>query len=446
MSAETPDQNDLSSKPPRQGETPLALPSVSRRGLITGGAALAGGAALGAVTAGRAAAVQPPTIGMPPNVPEWSSYLGGSVDDEPYGSPSQYETDTVRRSVEWLTATRESSINFTPIHQLDGIITPNGVCFERHHGGWADIPPNEHRLMINGLVDKPLIFSMEDLMRFPPESRISFLECAANGGMEWRGAQLSGVQYTHGMIHCVQYTGVPLRYVLEEAGVKTNGKWILPEGADAAGMTRSIPMEKALDDCLLAYSMNGERLRPAQGYPLRLVVPGWEGNMWVKWIRRIEVGDEPWHHREETSKYTDLLEDGHARRFTWVMEPKSVVTNPSPQMPLKFKGHNVLKGMAWSGYGKVKRVDVTLDGGKNWQAARLDGPVLPKSVSRFYFEFDWDGKPLLVQSRVIDETGYVQPTIQALQEKRGVNSVYHNNSIQTWLVNASGEVENVRLG
>ncbi|MFO7805091.1 MAG: molybdopterin-dependent oxidoreductase, partial [Paracoccaceae bacterium] len=244
----------------------------------------------------------------------------------------------------------------------------------------------------------------------------------------------------------VMYTGVPLRLILEEAGVKTAGKWILPEGADASGMTRSIPMEKAMDDCLVAFKMNGEALRPEQGYPVRLVVPGWEGNMWVKWLRRIEVGDEPWHHREETSKYTDLLPDGTARRFTWEMDAKSVVTNPSPQAPLTHgPGPTVLTGVAWSGRGTVPRVDVTIDGGMTWHQARMSGPSLDKSMHRFYYEFDWDGSEMLIQSRAHDSTGYVQPTKNMLREVRGENSIYHNNGIQTWYVNEEGAAENVEI-
>ncbi len=225
----------------------------------------------------------------------------------PYGKPSKYEADVIRRDVPWLTASRESSVSFTPLHALDGIITPNGLCFERHHGGIAEIDPDDYRLIVHGMVEKPLIFTLADLKRFPRVNRIHFLECAANSGMEWRGAQLNGCQYTHGMIHCVEYTGVPLRVLLAEAGVKPNAKWLLAEGADAAAMTRSMPLEKALDDCLVAYRMNGEMLRPEQGYPARLVVPGWQGNMWVKWLRRLKLGDEPWFAREETSKYTDLM-------------------------------------------------------------------------------------------------------------------------------------------
>ena len=300
--------------------------------------------------------------------------------------------------------------------------------------------------MINGLVDKPLVFTMQDLMRFPRENHVYFLECAANSGMEWAGSQLNGCQFTHGMIHNVMYTGVPLRLLLEEAGVQTNGKWLMVEGADASGMNRSLPIEKALDDCLVAFKMNGEALRPEQGYPLRLVVPGWEGNMWIKWLRRIEVGDQPWHAREETSKYTDLLDNGTARRFTYEMDAKSVITNPSPQAPiLHGKGWTVITGVAWSGRGTIPRVDVTIDGGKNWHQARMDGPSLNKSMHRFYYEFEWDGSPLLLQSRAMDSTGYVQPTKNELRAIRGENSIYHNNGIQTWYVNENGEAENVEI-
>ncbi|AHM04589.1 Sulfur oxidation molybdopterin C protein [Roseibacterium elongatum DSM 19469] len=417
--------------------------SPSRRTFLTASAAAGGALASGQLVHAQAATPDPLITEAQP----WRQYLGAGVDAAPYGMPSPYESEVVRRTVPWLTADLVSSINFTPLHELDGIITPNGICFERHHGGAAEIDPADHRLMINGLVDTPMVFTMEDIMRFPRENHVYFLECAANTGMEWAGAQLNGCQFTHGMIHNVEYTGVPLRLLLEEAGVQTNGRWLLAEGADAAGMTRSIPMEKALDDCLVAFKMNGEALRVEQGYPLRLVVPGWEGNMWIKWLRRLEVGDEPWHHREETSKYTDLLEDGDARRFTWVMDAKSVITNPSPQAPiLHGPGPTVLTGIAWSGRGTIPRVDVTLDGGRNWHQARMSGPSLDKSMHRFYYEFDWDGSPLLLQSRAIDSTGYVQPTKEQLREFRGENSIYHNNGIQTWFVNENGEAENVEVG
>jgi sulfane dehydrogenase subunit SoxC len=416
------------------------LARQSRRGFL----AAAGGLAATALAQPARADGNP--ANQPPNVPEWTHSLGEGVAVRPYGKPSKFEKDVIRRDVEWLTVSRESSVSFTPLHELEGIITPNGLCFERHHGGVAEVDPADHRLMIHGLVERPLILTLDELKRYPRVNRIHFMECAANSGMEWRGAQLNGCQFTHGMIHCVQYTGVSLRTLLEEAGVKSNGKWLLVEGADAAAMDRSLPIEKALDDCIIAYKMNGEALYPEQGYPMRLVVPGWQGNLWVKWLRRIKVGDQPWQTREETSKYTDLLPNGKARRFTWAMDAKSVITSPSPQAPITHgRGFTIVSGLAWSGHGKVKRVDVSLDGGRNWWPARLDGLVLDKALTRFYYEFDWNGEPLLLQSRVQDETGYVQPTKAELRKLRGYNSIYHNNGIQTWHVQANGEVENVEV-
>ncbi|UFZ03724.1 sulfite dehydrogenase [Bradyrhizobium ontarionense] len=419
----------------------LSASRQSRRGFLTAAGGLAATALASSARAGAGNLAN-----QPPNVPEWTRTLGEGVAVRPYGKPSKFEKDVIRRDVEWLTASRESSVSFTPLHELEGIITPNGLCFERHHGGVADVDPADHRLMIHGLVERPLTLSLDELKRYPRVNRIHFMECAANSGMEWRGAQLNGCQFTHGMIHCVQYTGVSLRTLLEEAGVKTNGKWLLVEGADSASMDRSLPIEKALDDCIIAYKMNGEALYPEQGYPMRLVVPGWQGNLWVKWLRRIKVGDQPWHTREETSKYTDLLPNGKARRFTWSMDAKSVITSPSPQAPIKHgKGFTIVSGLAWSGSGKVRRVDVSLDGGRNWWPARIDGPVLDKALTRFYYEFDWNGEPLLLQSRVQDETGYVQPSKAELRKVRGYNSIYHNNGIQTWHVQANGEVENVEV-
>ena len=415
----------------------------SRRAFLKAG--LASGAA-----AMSSAAIAGPQSGnpanQPPNVPDWTRSLGDGVAVRAYGKPSKFEANVIRRDVEWLTASRESSVSFTPIHALDGIITPNGLGFERHHSGIAEIDPADYRLIVHGLVDKPLIFTLDDLKRMPRINRAHFCECAANSGMEWRGAQLNGCQYTHGMVHCVMYTGVTLKTLLDEAGLKPKAKWLLLEGGDAAAMTRSLPLAKALDDAIVAYRMNGEMLYPEHGYPARIVLPGWEANMWVKWLRRIEVGDAPWHHREETSKYTDLLENGKARRFTYVMDAKSVITSPSPQAPVNHKsGLTVLSGIAWSGRGKISRVDVSLDGGRNWRAAKIDGPVWDKAIARFYYEFEWDGSELLLQSRAMDETGYVQPSKSALRKIRGVNSIYHNNGIQTWHLHRNGEVENVEV-
>jgi sulfane dehydrogenase subunit SoxC len=416
---------------------------INRRGFLSAAGLAGAGIAMPRRASAAEAAKPDPLI---TEVQDWQRHLGDGVDKRPYGSPSKFENNVIRRHVPWLTASTESSVNFTPLHELDGIITPSGLCFERHHAGVAEIDPAKHRLMINGLVEKPLVFTMDDIKRMPRTSRICFLECSANSGMEWRGAQLNGCQFTHGMIHNVMYTGVPLKALLDEAGLRRNAKWLMLEGGDASGMNRSLPIDKGLDDVLLAFAMNGEALRPEQGYPLRAVIPGWEGSLWIKWLRRIEVGDQPWQTREETAKYTDLMADGRARKHTFIMDAKSVVTNPSPQAPLKYKGRNVLSGFAWSGRGTVTRVDVSLDGGRNWLIARIDGPVLDKSLTRFYVDFEWNGQEMMIQSRAMDSTGYLQPTRDELRKIRGVNSAYHNNGIQTWLVRGNGEAENVELG
>lgn len=412
----------------------------SRRAFLKGSIA-AGGAVFGA-SAARAAEPDP----LITEVQDWATGLGDGVDATPYGLPIQYESDVIRRNVEWLTADTISSINFTPIHALDGTITPQGCAFERHHSGAIELRKEDYRLMINGLVDTPLIFTYEDLERFPRENHVYFCECAANTGMEWAGAQLNGAQFTHGMIHNMEYTGVPLRTLLNEAGVQTEGKWVYVEGADASSNGRSIPLEKALDDVLVAFKANGEALRKEHGYPVRLVVPGWEGNMWIKWLRRVEVTTQAIESREETSKYTDTLANGTSRKWTWVMDAKSVVTSPSPQSPIKH-GHGplVVTGLAWSGRGAITGVDVSLDGGMNWQPARLAQPGQSKALTRFYLDIEWNGEEMFLQSRARDDTGYVQPSKAQLRDVRGENSIYHNNCIQTWWVKPNGEAENVEV-
>jgi len=406
------------------------------------------GRALAAASAGLLipAAVRAETeASAPPADASWSQELGPGVDDRPYGQPSRYVKDVIRRNVPWLTATTESSVSFTPLQDQPGIITANGLFFERHHAGRPSVDPATHRLMIHGLVDRPLLFSVQDLQRFPSVSAIHFLECPANGGMEWRGPQLNSLQFTHGMVGCAEWTGVRLSTLLEETGIKKDARWVLAEGADGAHMTRSVPMEKCLDDCLVVYGQNGEALRPEQGFPIRLLVPGWQGNINVKWLRRLEVGSAPWFTREETAEYTELMPDGLARAFTWVLFAKSVVTFPCPEKPLSGPGLYEVRGLAWSGKGRVKQVDVSFDGGINWTPARLQEPVLSKALTRFTVDWPWDGKPALVQSRAIDETGFVQPTIGELRKARGVSGIYNNNSIQTWKVKPDGSVFNVQL-
>ena len=416
----------------------------SRRQFLSGAA---GAGVVGAAVA-TSAASDGGTQGDPliTQVQDWAIGHGDGVDITPYGLPIDFESDVVRRNVGWLTADTVSSVNFTPIHALDGTITPQGCAFERHHSGAISLSKPDYRLMINGLVDQPLVFTYADLERFPRENHVYFCECAANTGMEWAGAQLNGAQFTHGMIHNMEYTGVPLRLLLQEAGVQAAGSWVFVEGADASSNGRSIPMEKVLDDCLVAFKANGEALRREHGYPVRLVVPGWEGNLWIKWLRRIEVTDAPVESREEISKYTDLLGNGIARKWTWEMDAKSVITSPSPQSPIRHgPGALVVAGLAWSGRGGITQVDVSLDGGVNWVAARLAGHGHDKGLMRFYLDTGWDGKEMLLQSRARDSTGYVQPTRDALREIRGLKSVYHNNGIQTWRITPDGRVENVEV-
>ncbi|WP_019557310.1 sulfite dehydrogenase [Thiomicrorhabdus arctica] len=376
--------------------------------------------------------------------------LGFGVRKYPYGMPSPFEKEVQRRTLEWLTPDSMASITMSPIHQLNGIITPNGLHFERYHGGVPTINPDDHRLVIHGLVERPLIFTMDDLKRFPSISRIHFIECPANGALEWKGVQLNSVQWTHGMMSCVEYTGVRLSDLLKEAGIKPEGKWIIPEGADASGMSRSVPVELAMDDCFVAYAQNGEALRREQGYPIRLVVPGCEANMWVKYLRRIMVHDVPIQHREETSKYTELMPDGTAQRFSWYMEANSVITYPSPDFKMQGPGKYYIRGLAWSGRGKVANVDISIDGGKNWKEAHFTSVVLDKAWTRFEMEWEWDGSEAFLMSRVTDETGYVQPPMPQMRNLEGTNNVYHRTAMVTWRVHGwdqgknGGMIENVQ--
>ena len=415
---------------------------LDRRQFIKKSVLATGGAIVGnTLSPGATASIE----SLPPHVPNWTRSTGPGVGTHPYGMPSSHEAHVIRRTVPWLTASPVSSVSFTPLHELDGIITPNGVAFERHHAGMTNVNPEHHRLIIHGLVERPLVLTMDDIVRFPSVSKIHFIECAANGGMEWRGAQMEALQFTHGMLSCCEWTGVPLSTLLSEVGVKPEGQWILAEGADGAAMTRSIPLQKALQDTLIVYAQNGEKLRPEQGYPLRLLNPGWEGNTSIKWLRRLKVGDQPWYTREETSKYTDLMPDGRARKFSWVQECNSVITFPCPEKPLRQRGFYEIRGLAWSGRGKIKRVDISFDGGANWTPARLKGLVLDKALTRFGFDWRWDGSSALIQSRAVDETGYVQPSFADMRVRRGVNSIYHRNAIHTWQLAATGEVKNVQI-
>jgi len=360
-----------------------------------------------------------------------------------YGQPSRFEDKVVRVGAAQPNALGTGATR-TPQHLLNGTLTPNGLHFERSHSGVPDIDPAQHRLLIHGLVERPLVFTLEALSRYPMESRIAFIECGGNSAAlnQKEPAQLNA-QALHGLLSCAEWTGVKLSTLLDEAGVEPAAKWVLAEGADAAGMSRSVPIEKALDDAMIALYQNGERLRPSNGYPMRLLLPGFEGNMQVKWLRRLKLIDAPAMTKDETSKYTLLTPDGKALQFVFPMEAKSVITQPSPGLNLRDPGFYEISGLAWSGYGKVAKVEVSVDGGKSWGLAALQAPVLSKALTRFRFPWRWDGGPAVLQSRTTDETGNVQPSRAELLARRGPKALYHFNAIACWGVAQNGEVTHV---
>ncbi len=416
--------------------------------------AFAGAAAAGAAPLALAQANPVPADGGDPNIlnlPEHTTGLGQPVVTDGYGKPSKYETNVQRRQSPGLTQTTQASVSFAPLQSLFGIITPSGLHFERHHQGWWDIDPSKHRLMLNGsdpsLMKTPKVFTMDEIMRLPSVSRIHFIECGANTAVEWGNVAVPTVQYTHGMVSCSEFTGVPLKILFDLCGVDyRRARYVLGEGADGSSMTRTIPMELVESgEVFVAYGQNGEMLRPENGYPLRLVVPGIQGVSWVKYLRRIEVGDMPYGAKDEAVHYMDLMPSGLHRQYTNIQECKSVVTTPSGGQVLLDKGFYNITGLAWSGKGRIRKVDVSVDGGRNWRPARIEGPVQNKSLTRFNIDWVWDGKPALIQSRATDDTGYVQPTYRQLRAVRGTRSIYHNNAVQTWLVQESGEVKNVQL-
>ena len=415
-----------------------------RRDFLRSAFAAAGAAATAAHAAPAPADGDPNIL----QLAQHSRALGQPVAmNDGYGKPSKYESNVRRRQSPGLTQTNQASVSFAPLQSLFGVVTPSGLHFERHHQGWWDIDPSKHRFMINGLVKTPKVFDMDEIMRLPAVSRFHFIECGANSAMEWGNVAVPTVQYTHGMLSCSEFTGVPLITLLQMAGADTKkGRFVLAEGADGAAQTRTIPMELIESgEVLVAYGQNGEMLRPEQGYPLRLVVPGVQGVSWVKYLRRVEVGDQPYGTKDETVHYVDLMPDGQHRQYTSIQECKSVVTTPSGGQVLLDKGFYNISGLAWSGRGKIKRVDVSVDGGRNWRTARLQGPVMSKCLTRFNIDWVWDGKPAIVQSRATDETGYVQPNYRQLRAVRGTRSIYHNNAIQSWLVEPTGEVKNVQV-
>ncbi len=419
------DNQSIDDLAPAAGNGLLDRRVFLRRGLTFGAAAFAAGGA-------RAA---------PDERPEWMREPG--LGFTPYGQPSAHEQATVR----WVAANSAApgnGISWTPLHRLEGIITPNGLHFERHHNGIPRIEPERHRLLIHGLVRRELFFSIPDLLRYPMRSRICFIECGGNSNAGWRRTPIQAAAgYFHGLASCSQWTGVPLSVLLQETGLQPGARWVIAEGADAIAMNVSLPLNKLLADALLAFYQNGERLRPENGYPVRLLVPGWEGVLNVKWLRRLHVTDRPVMARNETAKYTELLPSGKARQFTFVMDAKSLITSPSPGMTLEAPGLYQITGVAWSGRGAITRVDVSADGGNTWAPAALDEPVLPQCFTRFRIPWRWEGQPAILQSRAVDASGYVQPERAALIALRGRHGYFHYNAIVSWGVDEEGYLQHV---
>ncbi|MCA2969212.1 MAG: sulfite dehydrogenase [Acidobacteriaceae bacterium] len=361
----------------------------------------------------------------------------------PYGERAAAETNILRTATE-RTGSIGVGSSTTPLQELHGVITPSALHFERHHAGIPKIDPAKHTLLVHGLVAQPMEFTLDDLKRLPAVTRTHFIECSGNGGGELRGVAGATVEKSHGLLSCSEWTGVPLKFLLEQAGVKPEAKWVIAEGADACRMARSIPMAKCMEDALVVYGQNGEALRPGQGYPLRLLLPGFEGNSSVKWLDRLHVTEEPAQSNQETAHYTDLLPNGKARQFSFVMDTNSVITRPSGGQKIAGgAGFVEISGIAWTGNGKIKRVEVSTDGGKTWIDAALEEPVLSRSLVRFRAPWVWDGKDAVIQSRATDETGYLQPTRDEIVEARGMNSQYHYHGVKPWVVKADGSVTNV---
>ena len=401
---------------------------LSRRHLVR-----LGGAAAGAIIV--------PTQAAPLASEPWRS--GSGAPPSAYGRRSRF-AELERERVGGHPFGPAAGSASTPLQALNGVITPNSLHFERHHSGIPDIDPGRHRLTIAGQVRVPLAFDLNALLRYPMQSRILFLECSGNSYLNTMGdAQDLTAGTLSGLVSCAEWTGVPLSRLLEETGLGPDARWIVAEGADPSGNKRSLPIDLALDGAMIALYQNGEPIRPSQGFPMRLFVPGCEGNLSVKWLRTLEVTAQPAQSREETSKYTDLMADGRARQFSLRMDVKSLITSPSGRMHLPEHGIYEISGLAWSGHGAIRAVEVSADGGSTWAEADLQSEAEPLRPVRFRIPWRWNGAPARLQSRAVDTAGNVQPTRSVALAGRAPTAFYHYNGIQTWAVDDSGRVRNV---
>ena len=421
---------------------------VAANGLLDRRAFLRGGAALAAVMTGYT--VIKPAAAAPLADDPWS--LAPGAISPAYEKRSRFEEKVARTLSNPKGETRTSHAR-TPHHLINGSFTPNGLHFTIVHSGTPDIDPERHRLVIHGLVKRPLAFSLDALGRYPLVSRMTFVECGGNSAPLFSPQPVqASVQALHGLASCAEWTGVMLSSLLEEAGVEPKARWLIAEGADSLALSRSVPLGKALDDAMVALYQNGERLMPGNGYPMRLLLPGWEGNMNVKYLRRIKLVEQPAMSYYEARTYSQILPGGKAYKFYFVQEVKSFITHPSPGLKLDGPGVYEISGVAYSGYGRISKVMVSADGGRSWAQAALQEPVLSKAFTRFRVPWRWDGGPVVLQSRAWDEAGYAQPTrAQFVAERGETPSVppvtafpsQHFNSITSWAVDGKGEVRHV---
>jgi len=360
-----------------------------------------------------------------------------------YGQPGAQQKNTIR----WISAEPSSpgdGVSWTPLHDLEGTITPNGLHFERHHNGVPEIDTDTWELSVHGMVEQALAFDLNSLHRYPLQSKIAFIECGGNSNSLWYPTPVqTSAGYMHGLLSCSEWTGVSLSHLLSEAGVKPDAKWLVADGLDGSGVTVSLPLDKVLDDTFIALYQNGEPLRRENGYPARLLVPGWEGVVNLKWLRSLQLTDRPLMSRFDTVSYTDLLKDGSAMRFSFEMQIKSFITSPSPGQTLSAPGFYEIRGLAWTGNGTVQRVEVSADGGKSWVEASLQEPVLDRALTRFRAPWNWDGSPALLKSRAYDQRGVMQPERSELLERKGGNAYYHYNGIVVWSVQSDGSISHV---
>ena len=415
---------------------------LDRRAFLRGGAVFA--AAMTGYTLAKPAAAEP--LADDP----WSKVPGAI--SPPYERPSRYE-DKVARSLSNPNGEPRTQHARTPHHLLNGTFTPNGLHFTIVHAGTPDIDPEKHRLMIHGLVKRPLVFTLDTLARYPMVSRMTFVECGGNSAPFFSKEPIqASVQALHGLVSCAEWTGVRLSTLLEETGVDPKAKWLIAEGADAPHLSRSVPLTKAMDDAMIALYQNGERIMPGNGYPMRLILPGWEGNMNVKFLRRVQLTEAPAMTYYEARTYAPVLPGGKAYQFYFLQEVKSFVTHPSPGLTLQGPGFYEISGVAYSGNGRISKVMVSADGGQSWVQAALQEPVLSKAFARFRVPWRWDGSPAVLQSRAWDEAGNAQPTRAQIIAVRGETTKVppvtafpgqHYNGITTWAVERNGEVKHV---